>query len=243
MSDLFIAGSKSRRCRPLYLGLWLLLGILTGCGGGGGQQRSPIRSSPTPTPPPTFKPHYTSAFIFSTKFAQLAVNDTMAYTADAEYQTSPTESTTQDVTSQATWSTSDATVATVNDAGSVTGIGTGSATITASFDGVVGTALVIVNQKPTITVTVSSFVPDTLSLSFFGTNHPEFIATATYPDGSQLDATGFAAWTADPSGILKFGKDYTYQGGVATLIAVGKTTVTVKLKTGETGTLDVFVVP
>ena len=45
-----------------------------------------------------------------------------------------------------------------------------------------------------------------MSLSFFGTKtHPEFTATATYPDGSQLDATGFAAWTADPSTILKFG--------------------------------------
>ena len=243
MSDLFIAGSKSRRCRPLYLGLWLLLGILTGCGGGGGQQRSPILSSPTPTPPPTFKPHYTSAFIFSTKFAQLAVNDTMAYTADAEYQTSPTESTTQDVTSQATWSTSDASVATVNDAGMVTAIRTGSATITASFAGLVGTALVVVNQKPTIVVGVDSPVLDTLSLSFFGTNHPEFSAAATYPDGSKLDATGFAAWTADPSGILKFWKDYTYQGGIATLVAVGKTTVTAKLRTGETGTLVVTVVP
>ncbi len=168
----------------------------------------------------------------------------MAYTADAEYQTSPTESNTQDVTSQATWSTSDATVATVNDAGKVTGMGTGAATITASFEGVVGTALVVVNQKPTITVGVDSPVLDTLSLSYYGTNnHPEFSAAATYPDGSKLDATGFAAWTANPSDILKFWKDYTYGGGVATLVAAGKTTVTAKLKTGEAGTLTVDVVP
>ena len=85
----------------------------------------------------------------------------MAYTAAAEYQDRPTESTTQYVTSQATWSTSDATVATVDDGGKVTAIGKGSATITASFEDVVGTALVVVNQKPTITITVSSFVPDT----------------------------------------------------------------------------------
>src|ERR1019366_6050076 len=133
--------------------------------------------------------------------------------------------------------------ATVNDAGMVTAIRTGSATITASFAGLVGTALVVVNQKPTIVVGVDSPVLDTLSLSFFGTNHPEFSAAATYPDGSKLDATGFAAWTADPSGILKFWKDYTYQGGIATLVAVGKTTVTAKLRTGETGTLVVTVVP
>ena len=237
MSDLFMVAPKSPINRPSHFAFCLLLGMITGCGGG---QQRPSSSS---IHPPTFEPHYTSAFIVSTKFAQLAVNDTMMYTAEAQYQTSPTESTTQEITSQATWSTSDANVATVNDAGMVTARGKGSATITAAFGGLVGTALVVVDQMPTLVVGVDSPVLDTLSLSFLATNSADFSATATYPDGSRLDATSFAAWAAAPSGILKFGKDYTYQGGVATLVAVGETTVTAKLKTGETGTFEVTVVP
>lgn len=234
MSDLFVAGPTSKTVR-LYLGLCLLLGILTGCGGA---------PAPPPSgghlPPPTFTPHYTGIFIFANRFAQVAVNGTLPFTADANYQASPTESTTLDVTGQATWSTSDATVATVNNSGVVTGVGTGSATITASFDGEVGTGVVVVNQKPTISITVD---PPGDVISLRSNLQPEFYATATYPDGSQLDATYDVAWTADPSGVLKFGPDYTYAAGISHLVTVGKTTVTAKLKTGETGTYDVTVVP
>jgi hypothetical protein len=146
----------------------------------------------------------------------------------------------QDVTRKATWSTSDATVATVEKGGLVTSIATGSATITASFDGAIGTATVVVNQKPTIGITVN---PSGDMFSLSSQIHPEFSATAVYPDNSHLDATYDVAWTADPRGILGFGVDSTYQAGIANLVAVGKTTVTAKLKTGETGTYDVTVVP
>lgn len=48
------------------------------------------------------------------------------------------------VTTEATWSTSDATKATVSQAGVVTGVAAGTATITAAFDGKSGTRVVTV---------------------------------------------------------------------------------------------------
>ena len=219
--------------RPLSLGLGLLLGILTGCGGtarvaggvGGGGQPPPVHEGIVIT-------------VSADRFAQLAVRETDPFTALADYGDGVILP--QDVTRKATWSTSDATVATVEKGGLVTSIATGSATITASFDGAIGTATVVVNQKPTIGITVN---PSGDMFSLSSQIHPEFSATAVYPDNSHLDATYDVAWTADPRGILGFGVDSTYQAGIANLVAVGKTTVTAKLKTGETGTYDVTVVP
>src|SRR3954463_1090256 len=53
----------------------------------------------------------------------------------------------KDVTSSATWTTGDSTVATVSSAGSIATAGTGSTTITASQDGVTGTASIIVTAS------------------------------------------------------------------------------------------------
>ncbi len=37
---------------------------------------------------------------------------------------------------------------------------------------------------------------------------------------------GTVAWTANPRGVLGCGVDFTYQGEITNLVAVGKTTVT-----------------
>src|SRR5690606_36458959 len=65
-----------------------------------------------------------------------------------------------------TWRTSDAAIATVDASGNVTGTGAGNATITATSEGVDGTATVTVALKPVAKVTVS---PATSSLGVGGT--------------------------------------------------------------------------
>jgi Bacterial Ig-like domain (group 2) len=60
--------------------------------------------------------------------------------------------------SAATWSTSDASIATVDDTGGVTGVGAGTATITATVKGIEGTARVRVGPSPAIAVDADTIV-------------------------------------------------------------------------------------
>jgi len=62
------------------------------------------------------------------------VGSTAQFTATATMS----DGTTQDVTSQATWQSSDAAIATVSATGAVTGVGAGTASVTATYQSVAG---------------------------------------------------------------------------------------------------------
>jgi len=79
--------------------------------------------------------------------ASIAVGGTQQFTATGTY----TDSSTQNLTTSATWSSSPTAVATISTGGLATGVGAGSATITAASGPVSGTA--------TLTVTASSGEP------------------------------------------------------------------------------------
>lgn len=66
-----------------------------------------------------------------------------------------TDGTTDTVTADATWSTSDEEVATVSAAGLVTAVGAGECTVTASYEGLTGTS----------TITVPEPEPEALAVS------------------------------------------------------------------------------
>jgi hypothetical protein len=141
----------------------------------------------------------------------------------------------KDVTNSATWSTSNPAVATVNQ-GLVTGTGTGSVTITATFGGLSGSTRVVVGLTPSIAITPIG----TGMFSKSATPKQQFYATATYSDGSTLDLTDFATWSSSPRGVVSF---YIYDEGDATFVGSGTTTIAATLDTGEVGTLTVTVVP
>jgi hypothetical protein len=171
----------------------------------------------------------------------IAVAGTVLVGASAGYQVSATEIQYNDVTTSATWSSSDDTVATVSK-GLVTGTGIGSATISASLNGKTGTTLVVVGQ--TATVGIAKADMGGLSLSVFPDQH--FKASASFSDNSVLDLTSFATWSSSAPEILKFYDDpfdYLHDVGEATLLATGTTTITATLQTGEAASLDVTVVP
>jgi hypothetical protein len=146
----------------------------------------------------------------------------------------------KDVTSSATWSSSDTAVATVNN-GLVTGTGIGSATITAALDGKTGTAVVVVGQ--TLTLEVTPVTPETFSLSANPDQH--FQALAHYSDGSTLDLTHYTTWSSSHTGVLAFydPSDYTHEPGEALLVSPGTTTVTATLDIEHVGSVSVVVLP
>ena len=132
---------------------------------------------------------------------------TQQYTATATYG----NNTTADVTSQVTWSTTLASVATISSGGLLTAGALGTATVKAqSGGGVIATTSVTVTQKQVTSISISPLT-QTLSLSL-GPTTVQYTATATYGDGTTANITTVATWTSLPTlGCNRF--TFPYRAG------------------------------
>jgi uncharacterized protein YjdB len=157
--------------------------------------------------------------------ASIGVGTSQSFMATAMYNDGSSE----DVTSSATWSSSDTAVASVA-AGVATAVAEGSATISASYQGETGSAaLTVTGGEPTgLTVTPTP-------ASFAAGDSEQLTATLEFPDGSTQDVTNQAAWTSDDTAIVTV--DAT---GLATGVAPGDTTVSVAFQ-GLTGAAEITV--
>ena len=140
---------------------------------------------------------------------------TQQYTATATYA----NNTTADVTSQVTWSTTLASVATISSGGLLTAGALGTATVKAQSGSVIASTSVTVTQKQVTSISIAPLT-QTLSLSI-GPTTVQYTATATYKDGSTADITAIATWTSVPSSVASISST-----GLATAATVGTATVT-----------------
>jgi uncharacterized protein YjdB len=129
----------------------------------------------------------------------------------------------------AAWTSSDAAVATVDGAGLVTAVGNGSVTITATMDGVAGTAAVTVAQQPAaVTVT-----PATSTLVSLGESVQ--LAAAVVDAGGNPITGQAVEWTSSDAAVA------TVDGaGLVTAVGDGTTQVTAT-SGGVPGTATVVV--
>lgn len=135
----------------------------------------------------------------------------------------------EDVTSEATWTTSNASVATI-DEGTVTFVGTGTATITAKLKG----------KSDSITFTVTSpyksisITPGKQMEMEIGGDDEALQAVATIKIGGTIDITKTGVWTsANP-------KVASVEDGIVKAVGTGKTTISVT-HMGVTSSIDVIV--
>lgn len=129
----------------------------------------------------------------------------------------------KDVTSSAKWSTSSAGVATVS-AGLVTAVAAGTATITASQDGVEDTSGVIVNSSDLLSIDISATSTTVTSGSTL-----QLTATATFADNSQQNVTNQVAWTSGSTSTATVSST-----GLVTGVATGTATITATVTTATT---------
>ena len=137
------------------------------------------------------------------------------------------DNTTQDLTAAVSWSSSDQTKAFVSNApgseGVVTGAGVGSATITATQDGVAAMAVVTVTGATLTSITIT---PPSTSLAK-GTSQ-QLTATGTFTDQSTQDLTRFVLWTSSDSTIAAV-SNVPGSKGLVTGTGAGSTTITAAL--------------
>ena len=153
-------------------------------------------------------------------------------TAQMQATATYSDSTTKDVTSSATWSSSNPSVATVSSSGLVTGVADGTSTIQAAYGGITGSTTVTVFPV----VTSLSVTPANPSITLGGAL--QMVATARFSDGSSQDVTQDAFWSSNSAAAFVFpmfpnaGLVISEAPGIATIQAdyggvTGSTTVTV----------------
>ena len=127
------------------------------------------------------------------------------------------------------WTSSDGGIATVSEAGVVTGVAPGNATITATSEGKSGTAAVTVTAIPVASVTVD---PTDVSLTTGGTQ--QITATPRDAQGNAL-AGRAVTWESQNTNVATVSS-----AGLITAVAPGATTVTATSE-GKVGTVTVTV--
>ena len=168
--------------RPHFVTLRLMIGFIicvVGC--------SSVRTS-TPT---------TTLILISINVgpnspAHLGVNFIQQFTAIGTYS----DGSTAEITSQVTWASTAANVATISAYGVATGLAAGTTDITATMSGV---GLVVPLRVISLTsITISPSSPGNLAVGAT----QQFSAIGTYSDGSTVDITYESTWTSSGNGNI-----------------------------------------
>ena len=122
------------------------------------------------------------------------------------------------LTAQAAWSSSDAGTCSVGATGLVTGVAPGTCTVSATFQGVIGTAQITVSA---LTVTALRLAPAAATVPKGASL--QLTATATLSDGSAQDATQSAAYTSSDATLA------SVSAGRVQGVGVGTATITASL--------------
>jgi trimeric autotransporter adhesin len=162
--------------------------------------------------------------------AEMLVGYTQAFTAEGRYD----DGHTQDLTDESTWSSDNASVASVDSTGLATGESGGIANISASFDGMSSSALVDVHQEAEIeSVEVS---PQNVTL--YPEGFRQFTARVHYDDGSTQDVTRSALWISSDTSVLA---QDTFKKGQFNALSVGSAEITAEVNFNYKDTTQVTV--
>lgn len=155
------------------------------------------------------------------KTATIKVGENQQYTATATYS----DNTTKDVTTESSWIIVDSDIANINK-GNTKGLKKGTTQVTATFEGLSDTATLNVEdlpvppvpELPEPTITKLEVTPKTATIKVG--EKQQYIATATYTDGSTKNVTTESEWSVSSDAIANINQ------GLATGKVKGTTLVT-----------------
>jgi hypothetical protein len=176
-----------------------------------------------------------SSIFITPSAGTLAAKSTLQLTATASYSDQSTSPLTG---SSVGWSSSDSTIATISNGGLVTGVAPGTATMTASAQGISGTASITVTVQNlssiTINTTQGSAVPQS-SATISGV--PATLQFYAYANGSgNQDITNAVTWSSSNTNVATISTGLSSGSGVATSVAPGTTVITAQ-SAATTGTV------
>jgi uncharacterized protein YjdB len=196
---------------------------------------------------PTF-----TAISISAPGGEIARETSVQFTATGSLD----DGTTQDITSEVTWASSDPAVVEIDASGKATGKSGGSAEITATYKGLTSNAV-------TVTVSDASLVSLVIQAAAGGsaaikqTETVQFTATGTFNDGKTQDMTASAVWASSDETVATISaaglataknKDgsaditASFSGvpsNAVTLTVSGPLLMSIAIKTGDDGTTNI----
>jgi trimeric autotransporter adhesin len=143
----------------------------------------------------------------------IAPTTELSFTATGTFS----DSSTQVITTDATWTSSDTAVATVGAEGGATAVAAGTTNIIAAFGGQSGSSLLTVSS---VTLTSIAVAPPTAVLAPASTL--SYVATGTFSDGSTAIVTDVVTWSSSASNVASissFGQVTGQSAGTATITA------------------------
>lgn len=192
--------------KPALLIALTVSGLLAACGGG---------NNSTPSSGSGNGAAVLRSIQVTSGAASLPAGLGQQYTATGSYS----DGSSKDLTSSASWTSSNPSIAMVSSTGMVTSKAPGSASITAAFSGVSGSSSLTVTAPNLV-----SLVTSPASRSIAAGTTTQFSATGTFTDGSTQNVTGIVTWTSSDSSVASI--NLNGAPGLAMGIAPGAVTIT-----------------
>src|SRR5438094_487745 len=189
------------------------ISLLSSCGGGGSSSTT-SGSGPNVPPPPTAS---LTLLQVTPGNASVAASSTQQFSATGKYS----DGSSKDLTSSVLWSSSDTSVASVNNGGLATGVVVGVVTVTAQFGAMQGSATLNITNAGT-NLTGITLSPVAASVPVNTTQ--QFTATGNYSDGSSRDLTALVTWGSSSTAVATVDAN-----GLVTAVAAGSTNISATL--------------
>ncbi len=191
------------RCTS-WLAMLALGALLAACGGGGDQGRDPILGVDAAV---------LNSVAVTPALGAVPVGAVQQYVATATYS----DGSSRDVTTASAWASAQPAIATVHaTTGVAVGVAAGAATISASFNGKSGSAVLTVLPATLVSMTIAPLNP---SLNIGLTQ--QFSAAGIYTDGSARNLSAIAVFASATPAVAT-----TTGAGLATAVAAGTSVVT-----------------
>jgi len=145
----------------------------------------------------------------------IAPGTKLAFTATGLFS----DSSTQVITTDVSWASDNPAVATIGNSGGATGIGSGTANISAIFNGATGSAPLNVSSATLVSILVTPAMAQLTPASTLG-----YQATGTFSDGTTQNITNVVTWSSSAIDIVTIGP-----GGQVTGQSAGSAMITAQL--------------
>ncbi|HEY1547350.1 MAG TPA: Ig-like domain-containing protein [Kofleriaceae bacterium] len=142
-----------------------------------------------------------------------------------------TDGSTEDVTTSVTWSSGDATVATVDASGNVTAVAAGTVTIDATLGEISASVTVTVTSATLVSLAVTPHDPASIAAGLT----QQLTATGTFSDATTMDLTTQVSWTSMTPAVATVAAS-----GLVTTLTAGTSSISAKLgSAGDSTTITV----
>jgi hypothetical protein len=135
-----------------------------------------------------------------------------------------------DLTSVATWASSNIAIATISSAGLATAVACGTTTITSEYQGVVGQTPLAVQCTGNQALQSITVLPGNPTIPQIGQT-TQFVALGTRVGGGEVDLTSTATWSSSNTPVATVGTAGSGTAGSASAVSCGTTTITAESET------------